>query len=138
MEIGSGPIGSCSKEHQKIFQEWFNYADSDGDGHITGNDAAKFFAISKLSRPELKLIEIGSGPIGSCSKEHQKIFQEWFNYADSDGDGHITGNDAAKFFAISKLSRPELKLIEMEMAILLEMMPLSSLPSRSYLVLNSN
>uniref|UniRef100_A0A2N9EN23 EF-hand domain-containing protein n=1 Tax=Fagus sylvatica TaxID=28930 RepID=A0A2N9EN23_FAGSY len=54
MEIGSGPIGSCSKEHQKIFQEWFNYADSDGDGRITGNDAAKFFAISKLSRPELK------------------------------------------------------------------------------------
>lgn len=56
MEIGSGPIGSCSKEHQKIFQEWFNYADSDGDGRITGNDAAKFFAISKLSRPELKQV----------------------------------------------------------------------------------
>ncbi|GMY36504.1 EH domain-containing protein 1-like [Fagus crenata] len=63
MEIGSGPIGSCSKEHQKIFQEWFNYADSDGDGRITGNDAAKFFAISKLSRPELKLIEVNTTEI---------------------------------------------------------------------------
>ncbi|PPR86576.1 hypothetical protein GOBAR_AA34118 [Gossypium barbadense] len=28
MEIGSGRIGSCSKEHQKIYQEWFNFADS--------------------------------------------------------------------------------------------------------------
>ncbi|KAL5700078.1 EH domain-containing protein 1 [Ranunculus cassubicifolius] len=28
MEIVSGPISSCSKENQKIYQEWFNYADS--------------------------------------------------------------------------------------------------------------
>ncbi|KAL4628224.1 hypothetical protein ACB092_05G221500 [Castanea dentata] len=56
MEIGSGPIGSTSKEHQAIYQEWFNFADSDGDGRVTGNDATKFFAMSKLSRPELKQV----------------------------------------------------------------------------------
>lgn len=28
MEIASSPISSCSKEHQLIYQEWFNYADS--------------------------------------------------------------------------------------------------------------
>ena len=28
----------------------------DGDGRITGNDATKFFAMSKLSRPELKQV----------------------------------------------------------------------------------
>ncbi|KAJ4725165.1 EH domain-containing protein 1 [Melia azedarach] len=56
MEIGTGPLGSCSKEHQKIYQEWFSYADSDGDGRITGNDATKFFAFSNLSRQDLKQI----------------------------------------------------------------------------------
>ncbi|XP_021912354.1 EH domain-containing protein 1 [Carica papaya] len=56
MEIDPGPISSCSKENQKIYQEWFNYADSDGDGRITGNDAIKFFSLSNLSRPELKQV----------------------------------------------------------------------------------
>nr|KJB13767.1 hypothetical protein B456_002G093200 [Gossypium raimondii] len=56
MEIGTGRIGSCSKEHQKIYQEWFNFADSDNDGRITGNDAIKFFGMSNLSRPDLKQV----------------------------------------------------------------------------------
>ncbi|XP_058081350.1 EH domain-containing protein 1-like isoform X1 [Magnolia sinica] len=56
MEILSAPISSCSKEHQKIYQEWFSYTDSDNDGRITGNDATKLFAMSKLSRPELKQV----------------------------------------------------------------------------------
>ncbi|XVF75253.1 hypothetical protein PTKIN_Ptkin13bG0172800 [Pterospermum kingtungense] len=50
------PVESCSKEHQKIYEDWFNIADSDGDGRVTGNDATKFFAMSKLSRQELKQI----------------------------------------------------------------------------------
>ncbi|KAJ4837528.1 EH domain-containing protein 1 [Turnera subulata] len=54
MEISSGPVGSCSKEHQKIYQEWFNCADS--DGRITGNDAIKFFSMSNLSRQDLKQV----------------------------------------------------------------------------------
>ncbi|KAL8161970.1 hypothetical protein V2J09_013459 [Rumex salicifolius] len=56
MEIGGGPVTSCSKEQQKIYQQWFAVADSDGDGRITGNDATKFFAMSNLSRPELKQV----------------------------------------------------------------------------------
>ncbi|XP_008449138.2 EH domain-containing protein 1 [Cucumis melo] len=56
MEIASYPIGSCSRDHQKIYQEWFDYADSDGDGRITGNDAIKFFSMSTLPRQDLKQV----------------------------------------------------------------------------------
>ncbi|KAL5839006.1 hypothetical protein ACOSQ4_011614 [Xanthoceras sorbifolium] len=50
------PISWCSKEHERIYMQWFDIADSDGDGRITGNDATKFFALSKLSRQELKQV----------------------------------------------------------------------------------
>ncbi|EOA20335.1 hypothetical protein CARUB_v10000641mg [Capsella rubella] len=57
METSSAiSIGSCLKEHQKIYKEWFTIADSDGDGRVSGNDATKFFAMSKLSRQELKQV----------------------------------------------------------------------------------
>ncbi|KAL0442961.1 UNVERIFIED_CONTAM: EH domain-containing protein 1 [Sesamum latifolium] len=56
MEIASGPISSCSKEQLKIYQTWFNFADSDRDGRLTGNDATSFFAMSNLSKPELKQV----------------------------------------------------------------------------------
>ncbi|KAM1873566.1 hypothetical protein ACFX13_007384 [Malus domestica] len=56
MEISSVPISSCSKEHQKIYQEWFRFADSDGDGRITGGDAIKFFGMSNLNRQDLKQV----------------------------------------------------------------------------------
>ncbi|CAH2071523.1 unnamed protein product [Thlaspi arvense] len=57
METSSAiSIGTCLKEHQKIYKEWFNIADSDGDGRVSGNDATKFFVMSKLSRPELKQV----------------------------------------------------------------------------------
>ncbi|CAI0379364.1 unnamed protein product [Linum tenue] len=56
MEITPSPIGSCNKEFQKIYQDWFNYADSDGDGRITGTDAIKFFGMSNLPRPDLKQV----------------------------------------------------------------------------------
>ncbi|XP_027330283.1 EH domain-containing protein 1 isoform X1 [Abrus precatorius] len=56
MEFDPIPIGSCSKDHRTIYQEWFNYADSDGDGRITGSDATKFFAMSSLSRQNLKQV----------------------------------------------------------------------------------
>ncbi|KAL2245274.1 EH domain-containing protein 1 [Sesamum indicum] len=56
MEIDSAPISRCSKEHQKIYQDWFSFADSDGDGRLTGGDAIKFFAMSNLPRQDLKLV----------------------------------------------------------------------------------
>ncbi|KAL8469870.1 hypothetical protein ACS0TY_032655 [Phlomoides rotata] len=56
MEIGSAPISRCSKEHQKIYQEWFSIADSDGDGRLSGGDATKFFSLSNLPRQDLKQV----------------------------------------------------------------------------------
>ncbi|KAL4353905.1 hypothetical protein GQ457_06G022060 [Hibiscus cannabinus] len=56
MEIETPHIGSCSKEHQKLYKEWFELADSDNDGRFTGNNAIKFLAMSNLSRQDLKLI----------------------------------------------------------------------------------
>ncbi|CAI8586913.1 unnamed protein product [Vicia faba] len=56
MELDPIPIGSCSKDHQSIYQHWFNHADSDADGRITGNDATRFFAMSNLSRQDLKQV----------------------------------------------------------------------------------
>ncbi|XP_076907579.1 EH domain-containing protein 1-like [Bidens hawaiensis] len=52
----SAAIGSCSKAHQKIYQQWFNYADSDGDGRITGDDATVFFAKSNIEKHHLKQV----------------------------------------------------------------------------------
>ncbi|PWA57115.1 EPS15-like protein [Artemisia annua] len=51
-----GAMGVCSKDHQKIYQHWFNYADSDGDGRITGDDATKFFVLSNLDKSQLKQV----------------------------------------------------------------------------------
>ncbi|RAL49545.1 unnamed protein product [Cuscuta campestris] len=56
MEIASGPFTSCTKEQQKLYQNWFNLADSDGDGRITGTDATKLFALSNLSKLQLKQV----------------------------------------------------------------------------------
>ncbi|XP_027940613.1 EH domain-containing protein 1 isoform X2 [Vigna unguiculata] len=56
MEFDPIPIGSCSKQQQAIYKDWFNYADSDSDGRITGSDATKFFAMSNLSRQDLKQV----------------------------------------------------------------------------------
>ncbi|XP_009589162.1 EH domain-containing protein 1 isoform X1 [Nicotiana tabacum] len=56
MEFDTSPISRCSKEHEKIYQQWFSLADSDGDGRLTGGDAIKFFALSNLSRQDLKQV----------------------------------------------------------------------------------
>ncbi|CAN0900990.1 EH domain-containing protein 1 [Linum grandiflorum] len=56
MEISPPPIGSCNKEFRMIYQDWFNCADSDGDGRISGNDAINFFAMSNLPRSDLKQV----------------------------------------------------------------------------------
>ncbi|MED6195242.1 EH domain-containing protein 1 [Stylosanthes scabra] len=56
MKTVSEWMDSCSREQMQIYQQWFNLADSDGDGRITGNDATNFFALSNLSRPQLKQV----------------------------------------------------------------------------------
>ncbi|KAL5066345.1 hypothetical protein RYX36_028082 [Vicia faba] len=49
-------IRSSSNQQIDLYKQWFNIADSDGDGRVTGNDATKFFALSTLSRPQLKQV----------------------------------------------------------------------------------
>ncbi|KAJ8527659.1 hypothetical protein K7X08_015110 [Anisodus acutangulus] len=56
MEFDTSPINRCSKEHEKIYQQWFSLADSDGDGRLTGGDAIKFFSMSNLPRQDLKQV----------------------------------------------------------------------------------
>ncbi|CAI9088335.1 OLC1v1022640C1 [Oldenlandia corymbosa var. corymbosa] len=47
---------SSVESPQKLYQEWFAVADSDRDGRLTGGDATKFFAMSKLPRQDLKQV----------------------------------------------------------------------------------
>ncbi|CAO2833598.1 unnamed protein product [Amaranthus hypochondriacus] len=56
MEITGPSTSFCSKETRKIYQEWFNFADSDGDGRLTGHDAILFFSLSDLHRDDLKQV----------------------------------------------------------------------------------
>ncbi|KAL9236270.1 hypothetical protein vseg_010962 [Gypsophila vaccaria] len=56
MEITSVALIPCCKETKKLYQDWFNFADLDGDGRITGNDAIKFFNMSNLPREDLKQV----------------------------------------------------------------------------------
>ncbi|CAL5199563.1 unnamed protein product [Lathyrus oleraceus] len=49
-------IRSSSNQQIDLYKQLFNLADSDGDGRVTGNDATKFFALSTLSRPQLKQV----------------------------------------------------------------------------------
>ncbi|PHT25512.1 EH domain-containing protein 1 [Capsicum baccatum] len=54
MEFDTSPINRCSKRNEKIYQEWFSSADSDGDGRLIGKDATSFLAMSNLPREDLK------------------------------------------------------------------------------------
>ncbi|WJX96930.1 EH domain-containing protein 1 [Trifolium repens] len=56
MKTVSDWIHSSSNEQINTYQQWFILADSDGDGRVSGNDATKFFALSNLSRPQLKQV----------------------------------------------------------------------------------
>ncbi|XP_014511362.1 EH domain-containing protein 1-like isoform X1 [Vigna radiata var. radiata] len=56
MELAIVPVDSTIKDNQTLYEEWFNYADADGDGRFTGTEAVKFFAMSNLSRQDLKQV----------------------------------------------------------------------------------
>ncbi|KAK3143419.1 hypothetical protein QOZ80_4AG0300060 [Eleusine coracana subsp. coracana] len=44
------------KDQRDTYLKWFSLADDDGDGRLTGSDSLKFFAMSNLSRSELKQV----------------------------------------------------------------------------------
>jgi hypothetical protein len=39
-----------------MYRQWFDYADADNDGRLTGDDAVKFFSLSQLPKAELKQV----------------------------------------------------------------------------------
>lgn len=45
-----------AKGDEQLYKRWFDFADSDGDGRITGSDAVNFFSLSQLSKPDLKQV----------------------------------------------------------------------------------
>lgn len=94
MDIISTPALTCSKAHQKIYLEWFSCADA---GSIFR------YLFSFLSCSSICSISLWFGKILML------IFPAPSSL--SDGDGRITGTDATKFFAMSKLSRSELKQV---------------------------
>lgn len=85
MEFVSESITSCSKEQTRLYQTWFNFADS---GYL--------FSVLNVSISEM---------IASLNI--------WYliDYAITDRDGRLTTNDAMSFFAMSHLSKPELKQV---------------------------
>lgn len=56
MDILDVRLNNHSKHDEKLYREWFEQADADGDGRITGNDAVNFFSLSQLPRQELKQV----------------------------------------------------------------------------------
>ncbi|PUZ49423.1 hypothetical protein GQ55_7G324800 [Panicum hallii var. hallii] len=56
MGSDSSPKKWNLKKQRNTYLQWFSLADEDGDGRLTGNDALKFFAMSNLSKPELKQV----------------------------------------------------------------------------------
>ncbi|CAM0902368.1 unnamed protein product [Alopecurus aequalis] len=52
----SSPTRWGPKEQRSLYLRWFYVADDDADGRLTGRDALKFFAMSNLSRDELKQV----------------------------------------------------------------------------------
>ncbi|XP_057816322.1 EH domain-containing protein 1 isoform X2 [Cryptomeria japonica] len=56
MDILPSRESNFEKQNEKLFRQWFQFADADGDGRITGDDAVKIFSLSLLSRQELKQV----------------------------------------------------------------------------------
>eukprot|EP01018_Ginkgo_biloba_P008689 Gb_07601 [translate_table: standard] len=56
MEIVQFDAKKFAKYKEQLYKQWFEFADEDGDGRITGHDAVIFLARSNLSRAELKTV----------------------------------------------------------------------------------
>ncbi|KAI5065316.1 hypothetical protein GOP47_0020011 [Adiantum capillus-veneris] len=56
MEVLVARNSNCAKQDEPLYKQWFQYADVDGDGRLTGPDAVDFFSHSKLSKEDLKQV----------------------------------------------------------------------------------
>lgn len=92
MEIESVAAGSCSKENQMIYKEWFEFADS----------GPHLFLVNSVSSSIYDFL------IQFMALRASSVWCKW-----ADGDGRITGNDAITFFSMSNLPRPELKQVKL-------------------------
>ncbi|KAK3141206.1 hypothetical protein QOZ80_4BG0330810 [Eleusine coracana subsp. coracana] len=61
------------KDQRDTYLKWFSLADDDGDGRLTGSDSLKFFAMSNLSRSELKQV----GAIADSKRQGYLGFYEF-------------------------------------------------------------
>eukprot|EP00244_Chara_vulgaris_P011509 TRINITY_DN5720_c1_g1_i1.p1 TRINITY_DN5720_c1_g1~~TRINITY_DN5720_c1_g1_i1.p1 ORF type:complete len:556 (-),score=109.69 TRINITY_DN5720_c1_g1_i1:1253-2920(-) len=56
MEILPRTAHQVSREDDLLYRKWFAFADEDGDGRLTGQDAVRFFSMSNLTRDQLKRV----------------------------------------------------------------------------------
>ncbi|CAK9215754.1 unnamed protein product [Sphagnum troendelagicum] len=56
MDILSIRSANYSKQDEPLYKRWFEFADTDADGRLTGPDAVKFFSLSQLPRADLKQV----------------------------------------------------------------------------------
>jgi EH domain-containing protein 1 len=56
MDILSITSANYSKQDEPLYKRWFEFADTDADGRLTGPDAVKFFSLSQLPRADLKQV----------------------------------------------------------------------------------
>ncbi|KAG0554897.1 hypothetical protein M758_12G131500 [Ceratodon purpureus] len=47
---------SNARHDEQLYRQWFDYADADNDGRLTGDDTVKFFSLSQLPRADLKQV----------------------------------------------------------------------------------
>ncbi|KAI4306145.1 hypothetical protein L6164_029447 [Bauhinia variegata] len=116
MEIDPVPISSCSKENQKIYQEWFNHADADGDGRITGSDATKFFAMANLPREDLKKV----WAVADSKRQGYLGFKEFIiamQLVSLAQDGHpITQDVLTNYHDVENLKPPAMEGLDAKLA----------------------
>lgn len=88
MEIARAAAGvACSKEHQKIYAEWFALADP-------GKEA--LLPLAPTLPPKIR------GGLMLTARAGGSV---------ADSDGRVTGADATSFFGMSALSRADLKQV---------------------------
>jgi EH domain-containing protein 1 len=75
MDMLSITSANYSKQDEPLYKRWFEFADTDADGRLTGPDAVKFFSLSQLPRADLKQVCLWEG---FSFPWHAKIILEFF------------------------------------------------------------
>jgi len=92
MGSDSSPKKWNLKEQRNTYLQWFSLADEG--------------LLRDPSRPVSNYFALSCGSMNAAESDWR-----CYGCAIEDGDGRLTGNDALKFFAMSNLSKPELKQV---------------------------